>query len=59
MQIYNVFHASLLTKDPADPLSGQEYPEPLPVGTKAGGEWEVEEIVDVRRVGRALKARAK
>jgi hypothetical protein len=59
MQIHNVFHASRLTKNPADPLSGQEYPEPLPVETKDGGEWEVEEIVDVRRVGRALKVRAK
>ena len=59
MRIHNVFHASLLTKDPADPLPGQEYPEPLPVETEDGEEWEAEEIVDVKHVGRALKARVK
>jgi hypothetical protein len=38
MRIHNVFHASLLTKDPADPLSGQEYLEPLLVETEGGEE---------------------
>jgi hypothetical protein len=59
MRIHNVFHASLLTKDPADPLLGQEYPEPLLVETEGGEEWEAEEIVNVKRIGRALKARAR
>jgi hypothetical protein len=31
MRIYNVFYASLLTRDSTDPLLKQEYPEPLPV----------------------------
>jgi hypothetical protein len=34
MRIYNVFYASLLTRDPADPLLEQEYPEPLLVETE-------------------------
>jgi hypothetical protein len=59
MRIYNVFYASLLTRDPADPLLEQEYPEPLPVKTENGEEWKAEEIVDVKHVGRALKARAR
>jgi hypothetical protein len=54
-----VFHASLLTRDSADPLLEQEYLEPLPVETENGEEWKAEEIVNVKRVGRALKARAK
>jgi hypothetical protein len=33
-----MFHASLLTKDPADPLLGQEYLEPLSVETEGGEE---------------------
>jgi hypothetical protein len=38
MRIYNVFYASLLTRDPADPLLEQEYPEPLLVETENGEE---------------------
>jgi hypothetical protein len=59
MRIHNVFHASLLTKDPADPLLRQEYPEPLLVETEGGEEWEAEKIVNVKRIGRALKARTR
>ena len=59
MRIYNVFYASLLIKDPADPLLGQDYLEPLSVKIKDGEEWEAEEIIDIRRINRALKARVK
>jgi hypothetical protein len=59
MRIHNVFHASLLTKDPADPLLRQEYLEPLLVETEDGEEWEAEEIVNMKRIDRALKARVR
>ena len=59
MRIYNVFYASLLMKDPADPLLKYDYPEPLSVKTKDREEWETEEIIDVRHISRALKARVK
>ena len=59
MQIYNVFYASLLIKDPADPLLKQDYLEPLPVKIKDREEWETEEIINIRRINRALKARVK
>jgi hypothetical protein len=38
MRIHNVFHVSLLTKDPMDPLLEQEYPEPLLVEIEGGEE---------------------
>jgi hypothetical protein len=38
MRIHNVFHASLLIRDSADPLLEQEYPEPLLVETENGEE---------------------
>jgi hypothetical protein len=59
MRIHNIFHASLLTKDPMDPLLEQEYLEPLLVETEGGEEWEAEEIINVKRIGRALKARVR
>jgi hypothetical protein len=59
MRIYNVFHASLLIRDSADPLLEQKYPEPLLVKTENREEWKAEEIVNVKRVDRALKARAR
>jgi hypothetical protein len=54
-----MFHASLLTRDPTDPLLEQKYPEPLPVETENREEWKAEKIVNMKRVGRALKARAR
>jgi hypothetical protein len=56
MQIYNVFYASLLIRDPADSLLEQKYPEPLLVKTENGEEWKAEKIVNVKRVDRVLKA---
>ncbi|ERF76978.1 hypothetical protein EPUS_09454 [Endocarpon pusillum Z07020] len=44
-----------LAPDPADPLPGQEYPQPLPVETEEEETWEVKDIVDVKRVGKAWK----
>jgi len=59
MRIHDVFHADLLTIDPDDPLPGQEFPEPPPIEVEEAQEWEVEDILDVRRRGRGLQARAK
>jgi hypothetical protein len=59
MRIYNVFYVSLLIRDSADPLLEQEYPEPLLVKTENGEEWKAEEIVNVKRVSGALKARVR
>ncbi len=49
IKIYNVFHASLLTLDPNDPLPGQEFEEPPPVVVDNEQEWEVEDIINVRK----------
>ena len=49
MKIHNVFHASLLAKDPGDPLPEQEYPQPEPVIINGEKEWEVDDILDVRK----------
>jgi hypothetical protein len=38
MQIYNVFYASLLIRDSADPLLEQKYLEPLLVKIENGEE---------------------
>jgi hypothetical protein len=56
MWIYNMFYASLLTRDPADLLLEQKYLELLLVKIENGEEWKTEEIVNVKRVDRALKA---
>ena len=56
MKIHNVFHASLLAKDPNDPLPEQEYPEPEPVIIDGEKEWEVDDIRDVRKKpGRSIQ----
>jgi len=36
MKIYNVFHPSLLSKDPNNPIEGQEPAEPPPVVATEG-----------------------
>jgi hypothetical protein len=56
MRIYNVFHVSLLIRDPADLLLEQKYLEPLLVKTENREEWKAEEIINIKRVDRALKA---
>jgi hypothetical protein len=52
-----MFYASLLTRDSSDPLLEQEYLEPLPVETENREEWKAEEIVNIKHIARALKAR--
>jgi len=62
MKIYNVFHPSLLSKDPDNPIEGQELVEPPPIIATEGdtnAEWLVDEILTVRKQNRTLKAQAK
>jgi hypothetical protein len=54
-----VFYVSLLIRDPADSLLEQKYSELLLVEIKNGEEWKIEEIVNMKRVDGALKARVK
>ena len=55
MKIHNVFHPSLLWKASADPLLGQHNkPAPLVIVDEEK-EWEVDNILDARRVGRSRK----
>ena len=55
MRIHDVFHPSLLWKTSADPLSGQ-HNEPAPlVIVNDEEEWEVDDILDARRVKRSKK----
>lgn len=49
MKIHPVFHQSLLSKHADDPLPGQEYPTPEPVTIDGQEEWEVEDILDVKK----------
>ena len=49
MLIYDTFHVSKLALDPEDPLPGQGYEEPPPVVIKDQKEWDVEEILDIKR----------
>jgi hypothetical protein len=48
-----VFYTLLLTKDPADSLLRQKYPQPLLVKTEEEEAWKVKDIINVKRVGRA------
>ena len=55
MRIHDVFHPSLLQKASADPLAGQHNEPALPVIVDDEEEWEVDNILDARRVGRSRK----
>ncbi len=56
MKIYNVFYIWLLRRDPNDPLPGQINAPPPPVVVEPGvEEWEVERILDVKKVRNVLK----
>ena len=43
--IHNVFAPDVLSKDPADPLPGQENPKPVSIPIDGVEEWEVQEIL--------------
>jgi hypothetical protein len=51
-KIHNVFHASLLTPYVETELHGPNYPEPPPDITEGDPEFEVEQIVGLRRIGK-------
>jgi hypothetical protein len=54
-----MFYASLLIRDSTDPLLEQEYLDPLLVKTENREEWKAEKIINIKRVDRVLKARAR
>ena len=55
MKIHPVFHISLLEPASTDPLPSQTQPPPPPIIVNDEPEWEVDEIVDSRFVGRTLQ----
>jgi len=61
MKIHDVFHPSLLSLDPNDPMDGQQFTEPPPVTATEGddeAEWLVDDILAVRRFRNVIKAQA-
>ena len=52
MRIHNVFHPSLLRKAATDPLPGQRVVPPGPVVVNEEEEWELDDILDARQIGR-------
>jgi len=48
MKVHNVFHSSLLRKDPDNPLPGQIQEPPGPINTPEGEEWELDDILNSR-----------
>ena len=59
LRIHNVFHSSILKPDSNDPLPGQVPAKELPTEVEGEQEWEIDQILDVRRVGKGYRARAK
>ena len=55
MKVLTVLHVSLLEPAASDPLPGRVQPPPPPVIVDEGFEYEVEAVVDSKRVGRSLE----
>jgi transposase InsO family protein len=58
-QVNDVFAPELLSKDPKDPLPGQETPKPPPEVIEGQEEWEVEDILGVKLYRNTLKYQVK
>jgi Chromo (CHRromatin Organisation MOdifier) domain len=54
-KIHDVFHASLLSAYTETPEHGRNYPEPLPELIDDQPEYEVEQVLGSRRIGRHKK----
>ena len=52
MRIHNVFYLSLLRKAATNPLPGQRVAPPGPVVVNEEEEWELDDILDARQIGR-------
>jgi hypothetical protein len=59
MAIHPTFHASLLSKDPNDPLPGQHQQPSPPVKVNNQDEWEVDDILTSRLFGRGKRLQFK
>lgn len=59
MAISPTFHASLLRKDPADPLPGQHQEPPPPIKVDEQDEYEVDDILAARLFGRGKRLQLK
>jgi hypothetical protein len=59
MTIHPTFHASLLQKDPADPLPGQHQEPPGPVIVRDQEEYEVDDILAARLFGKGKRLQFK
>ena len=55
MKIHDVFHPSLLRKDPGDPLPNQIQEPPGPIIVDGEKEWELDDILNSRRTGRGRR----
>ena len=55
VRIHNVFHVSLLSLANEDPYPGQRLPPPPPIEVDGEEEYEVDEILDSKRVRGQLK----